>query len=101
MNAKAISQHYNRGDDFYLTFIDNQYRFYSHGFFKRPDETIEEASEHKLESMYDGLGLKRGMSLLDIGGGWGRVTQYCGTHSVHVTTLTIAEDSARYIRSLI
>ena len=44
--------------------------------------------------MVDGLGLNPGMRLLDIGGGWGAVTQHCGARGVHVTTLTIAEDSA-------
>ncbi|KAL1849971.1 hypothetical protein Plec18170_007067 [Paecilomyces lecythidis] len=101
MNAKAIGEHYDRGDDFYLTFIDKRFRFYSHGLFKEPGETIEEASEHKLESMYSSLGLQRGMRLLDIGGGWGGVTEYCGARGVHVTTLTLAKDSARYIRRLI
>ncbi|KAJ5675768.1 S-adenosyl-L-methionine-dependent methyltransferase [Penicillium macrosclerotiorum] len=101
MNAKAIGDHYSRGDDFYLTFIDKRFRFYSHGLFQRPDETIEEASEHKLESMFNGLGLKEGMRILDIGGGWGGITQYCGPRGVHVTTLTIAPDSARFIQRLI
>ncbi|KAF9891317.1 hypothetical protein FE257_004172 [Aspergillus nanangensis] len=101
MNAKAIGEHYGRGDDFYLTFIDKRFRFYSQGLFKHPGETLEEASEHKLESMFTGLGLKKGMRLLDIGGGWGGVTQYCGARGVHVTTLTIAPDSARFIQHLI
>lgn len=101
MNAKAIGDHYTRGDDFYLTFIDKRYRFYSQGLFKTPDETIEEASEHKLETMFSSLDLKPGMRLLDIGGGWGGVTQYCGARGVHVTTLTLTADSARYIQRLI
>jgi cyclopropane-fatty-acyl-phospholipid synthase len=101
MNAKAVGEHYSRGDDFYLTFIDKRFRFYSHGLFQNPEETIEEASEHKLESMYQGLGLKAGMRLLDIGGGWGGVTQYCGTRGIHVTTLTIAQDSQKFISRLI
>ncbi|KAH7068962.1 S-adenosyl-L-methionine-dependent methyltransferase [Paraphoma chrysanthemicola] len=100
MNAKAVGDHYSRGDDFYLTFIDKRFRFYSHGLFQKPDETIEEASEHKLESMYQGLGLKPGMRLLDIGGGWGGVTEYCGARGVHVTTLTIAKDSHKFARSV-
>ncbi len=101
VNKKAIQEHYNYGDDFYLTFIDSKYRFYSHGLFHSDDETLEQASEHKLETMYEALELKPGMRLLDIGGGWGGVTQYCGSRGVHVTTLTIAADSYNYISNLI
>ncbi|KAJ5088386.1 S-adenosyl-L-methionine-dependent methyltransferase [Penicillium angulare] len=101
MNSKAIGDHYTRGDDFYLTFLDKQYRFYSQGLFKSPDESIEEASEHKLESMFNALDLKPGQRLLDIGGGWGGVTQYCGARGIHVTTLTLTADSARFIQRLI
>lgn len=101
MNSKAIGEHYSRGDDFYLTFIDKRFRFYSQGLFKHPDESIEEASEHKLESMFSSLDLKPGQRLLDIGGGWGGVTQYCGARGVHVTTLTLTADSARFIQRLI
>lgn len=70
VNKRAIAAHYSFGDDFYLIFIDNKYRFYSHGIFLSDDETLEQASEHKLESMYGALQLKPGMRLLDIGAGW-------------------------------
>jgi cyclopropane-fatty-acyl-phospholipid synthase len=101
MNARAINQHYSLGDDFYLSFIDRRYRFYSHGIFQSDDESLEEASEHKLESMFTSLGLEPGMRLLDIGAGWGGVTEYCGARGVHVTSVTLSEDSGRYIRRLI
>ncbi len=100
-NREAIESHYSLGDDFYLTFIDGRWRFYSHGLFHSEDESIEEASEHKLERMYSSLNLRPGMRLLDIGAGWGGVEQYCGTRGVHVTGLTIAPDSHRYISRLI
>ncbi|KAK2807878.1 hypothetical protein FQN50_005267 [Emmonsiellopsis sp. PD_5] len=101
MNSKAVTEHYGRGDDLYLTFLDKRFRVYSQGLFQRPDETIEEASEHKMETMFTSLGLKPGMRLIDIGGGWGGVTQYCGARGVHVTTLTLTEGSVRHIQRII
>jgi cyclopropane-fatty-acyl-phospholipid synthase len=101
VNKHAVAAHYSFGDDFYLTFIDSKYRFYSHGLFHSDDETLEQASEHKLESMYSALQLKPGMRLLDIGAGWGGVHQYCGPRGIHVTALTLAEDSYNYVDGLI
>src|SRR5262249_62321077 len=40
---------------------------------------------------------KPGMRLLDIGGGWGAAIKYCAPRGVHVTSLTVAGDSHRYI----
>ena len=100
-NKAVINHHYNRGNAFYLTFIDRRYRFYSHGIFASDSDTLEDASEQKLETMYNSLRLQPGMKLLDIGGGWGGVAEYCGRRGVHVTELTIAEDSYRFIKDLI
>ena len=69
--------------------------------FYSDDETLEQASEHKLESMYGALQSKPGMRLLDIGAGWGGVHQYCGPRGIHVTALTLTEDSYNYTDSLI
>ena len=101
VNAAAIAKHYTLGDDFYLSFIDRRYRYYSHCLFHHDEETLEEAAEHKLESMWNALGLEPGLRLLDIGGGWGGTTQYCGNRGVEVTSLTLVEESAAYIRRLI
>jgi cyclopropane-fatty-acyl-phospholipid synthase len=101
VNAAAIAKHYTLGDDFYLSFVDRRYRYYSHVLFQHDDETLEEAAEHKLESMFEALNLQPGMRLLDIGGGWGGTTEYCGHRGVEVTSLTLVEESAAYIRRLI
>ncbi|HEX7183050.1 MAG TPA: class I SAM-dependent methyltransferase [Thermoanaerobaculia bacterium] len=101
VNKKSIADHYSFGDDFYHSFIDTRYHFYSHCLFHSGDETLEEAAEHKLETMFRALELKPGMRLLDIGGGWGGVIRYCGPRGVHVTSLTLAEDSHRYISDVL
>lgn len=101
MNKKAIGFHYTLGDDFYLSFIDSRHRFYSHGIFESETESIEEASTHKLETMYNALRLKPGMRILDIGAGWGGAMEYCARRGVKYTGLTIAEDSYRFVSGLI
>jgi cyclopropane-fatty-acyl-phospholipid synthase len=101
VNRQSIRAHYQRGDELYLSFIDQRYRMYSQCIFQHPGESLEEASEHKLENMYKALELRPGMRLLDIGGGWGGVPEYCGTRGVKVTSLTLGEDSLRYIERLI
>jgi cyclopropane-fatty-acyl-phospholipid synthase len=99
VNARAASWHYSLGNDFYLTFLDDRYHFYSQCLFESDDESLETAAEHKLERMWEQLELRPGMRLLDIGGGWGGVVQYCGERGVHVTSLTLSKDSARFIRA--
>ncbi|PYH47152.1 S-adenosyl-L-methionine-dependent methyltransferase [Aspergillus saccharolyticus JOP 1030-1] len=105
MNAQSVSDHYGRGEDLFLTFIDTRYRFYTQGIFDQQEATgqrlsIEDASERKLERIFAALRLEAGMRVLDVGGGWGGVTQYCGAKGVHVTTLTLLESQARYVEQL-
>ncbi len=101
LNRKSISFHYDFGDGFYHSFLDTRYHFYSQGLFHDETETLEEASGHKLETLFAALRLEPGMRLLDIGGGWGGVTRYCAARGVHVTSLTLARDSYNYIRNLL
>ncbi len=58
INRRAIADHYSLGDDFYLSFTDRDYHFYSHCVFHDDAETLEQAAEHKLEQMFAALQLK-------------------------------------------
>jgi cyclopropane-fatty-acyl-phospholipid synthase len=100
-NRKAIDFHYQLGDDFYLSFLDTKYRIYTQGIFHRDDEPLEDAAEHKMEQAFHALGLEPGMRLLDIGAGWGCTEQYFGARGIHVTGLTIGEDSRQFVQRLI
>jgi cyclopropane-fatty-acyl-phospholipid synthase len=101
VNKQAIRHHYEFGEDFFLCFMDKGYRLYSHGFFESDTETLERACERKLEVMFDWTRMKPGMRVLDIGAGWGAVIRYCSPKGVHVTSLTLAEDSLRHITKMI
>ena len=101
LNKDAISRHYNFGHDFYLDFLAKKYPAYSQCVYPTGKETLQQATNIKLENMVRALGLKRGMRLLDIGGGWGCVPEYCCPRGIDVCSLTIADDSYDYIQALI
>ena len=101
LNKNAISRHYNFGHDFYLDFLAKKYPAYSQCIYPTGKETLQQATNIKLENMVRALELKRGMRLLDIGGGWGCVPEYCCPRGIDVTSITIADDSYDYIKNLI
>ncbi|KAG5942250.1 hypothetical protein E4U59_001243 [Claviceps monticola] len=100
-NFRFIRSHYGHDDSFYLSFLDKRYRLYSHALFKSSTDSLEDAAENKMEAIFSRLGLQEGMHILDIGGGWGGVAQYCASRGVRVTTITLAENGADYTRNLI
>lgn len=101
INQRSIAFHYNFGDDLYHSFLDTRYHFYSQVIFHDESDSLEQAAERKVEQISAALDLKPGMRLLDIGGGWGGMTRYFSPRGVHVTSLTLAPDSQRYITRLI
>lgn len=65
-----ISHHYDLGNDFYKLWLDRSMT-YSCGYFRRPDDSLEQAQEQKREHILAKLQLSKGQTLLDIGSGWG------------------------------
>jgi len=68
--AKEVSSHYDIGNDFYKLWLDDSLS-YSCAYFKNSDDTLKQAQVNKVLYILDKLYLKEGMSLLDIGCGWG------------------------------
>jgi cyclopropane-fatty-acyl-phospholipid synthase len=101
LNRQVIDRHYTLGNEFYFSFLDTRYRFYSHCLFHRDDEELEEAAEHKLETTFNALRLQPGMLLLDIGAGWGGTFQYCCPRGIRVTGITLFENSSNFVLDLI
>ena len=67
---REVSSHYDIGNDFYRLWLDETLS-YSCGYFKENDTTLYEAQCCKVERILEKLNLKEGMTLCDIGCGWG------------------------------
>lgn len=67
---QQVSSHYDLGNDFYALWLDKTMS-YSCAYFKNADDSLEDAQRQKVHHILDKLYLKKGMTLLDIGCGWG------------------------------
>ncbi|GAA0824225.1 class I SAM-dependent methyltransferase [Clostridium tertium] len=67
---EEVSYHYDIGNDFYKLWLDDTMS-YSCGYFKNPTDTLYDAQMNKVHHLLKKLNLKEGLTLLDIGCGWG------------------------------
>ncbi|WP_411177240.1 cyclopropane fatty acyl phospholipid synthase (plasmid) [Klebsiella oxytoca] len=82
-------EHYDLGNDLFSEMLD-PFMQYSCGYWKDA-ETLEEAQVNKLKLICEKLNLQKGMSLLDIGCGWGGLAEYAArNYGVDVTGITIS-----------
>jgi cyclopropane-fatty-acyl-phospholipid synthase len=87
-----IQVHYDLSDDFFGLFQDPT-RTYSCAYFEREDMTLEEAQIAKVDLNLDKLDLRPGMTLLDIGCGWGTpMKRAVERYDVNVVGLTLSKN---------
>lgn len=86
-------QHYDVGNDLYRRMLDTRMN-YSCGYWKDAT-TLEEAQEAKLDLLCRKLRLEPGMTLLDIGCGWGGMAKFATEkYGVSVVGVTISKEQA-------
>jgi cyclopropane-fatty-acyl-phospholipid synthase len=89
---RNIAAHYDLGNDFYRTFLDETMT-YSSAVFAAPDQSLADAQRNKYRRMAEGAGLVRGQHVLEIGTGWGGFALYAaGELGCRVTTVTISRE---------
>ncbi len=87
-----ISAHYDLGNDFYRTFLDETMT-YSSAVFASQDQSLADAQRNKYRLMAQGAGLVRGQHVLEIGTGWGGFALYAaGELGWRVTSVTISQE---------
>jgi cyclopropane-fatty-acyl-phospholipid synthase len=83
---------YDISDDFFALFLDPN-MVYTCAYFKNDDMTLEEAQLAKLDLALDKLNLEPGMTLLDVGCGWGgAVVRAVEKYDVNVIGITLSRN---------
>lgn len=93
-DRQAIAYHYDVSNDFYALWLDKR-MVYSCAYFLSPEESLDQAQEHKLEHICRKLRLRPGQRLLDIGCGWGGLVIYAAEkYGVEALGITLSQPQA-------
>ena len=96
-----MQAHYDLSDDFFRLFLDPT-QTYSCAYFERDDMTLEEAQVAKIDLSLGKLGLEPGMTLLDIGCGWGAtLNRALEKYDVNVVGLTLSRNQQSHVQQLL
>jgi cyclopropane fatty-acyl-phospholipid synthase-like methyltransferase len=93
-----IQAHYDLSDDFFRLFLDPT-QTYSCAYFERDDMTLHQAQVAKIDLSLGKLGLRSGMTLLDIGCGWGATMRRAiEKYDVNVIGLTLSKNQTAHVQ---
>lgn len=96
-----VRAHYDLSDEFFGLFQDPS-RTYSCAFFEREDMTLGEAQMAKIDLNLAKLDLQPGMTLLDVGCGWGSAMKRAiEKYDVNVVGLTLSKNQYAYSQGLL
>ncbi|MEU5158846.1 cyclopropane-fatty-acyl-phospholipid synthase family protein [Streptomyces sp. NPDC020875] len=97
-DARAISHHYDVGNDFYELLLGPS-MVYSCAYWGDGVATLEDAQTAKLDLVARKLGLSEGDRLLDVGSGWGSMAIHAAReYGARVTGVTLSREQAAYAR---
>ncbi len=92
-------RHYDTGNDLFTRMLDKRMN-YSCGYWKDA-KTLDEAQEAKLELICKKINIREGMSILDIGCGWGGFAKYAAEkYDAKVTGITVSEEQIALAKEL-
>ncbi|OCB25739.1 cyclopropane mycolic acid synthase family methyltransferase, partial [Mycobacterium intracellulare] len=96
-----MQAHYDLSDDFFRLFLDPT-QTYSCAYFERDDMTLEQAQLAKIDLALGKLNLEPGMTLLDIGCGWGgALKRAVERYDVNVIGITLSRNQFEYSKKML
>ncbi len=88
-------RHYDIGNDLYAAMLDRR-MIYSCGYWAEAT-TLDQAQEAKLDLICRKVGLEPGMTVLDIGSGWGGFLKFAAErYGIEGVGITISKEQAAY-----
>lgn len=98
-SKQDIHAHYDLGNDFYRLWLDSKWMQYTCAYYSYAKASLEEAQDFKLDQVMRKLLLKKGMEVVEVGGGWGGLAIYLAKHAkVNVTSYNISHEQVSYAR---
>jgi cyclopropane-fatty-acyl-phospholipid synthase len=97
--AKNARHHYDVSTDLYRLFLDDNMQ-YSCAYFRDPErDTLEQAQHNKLVHIAAKLALKPGMTVAEIGSGWGGLAIHLAKHhGARVTAINVSPEQIKVAR---
>jgi cyclopropane-fatty-acyl-phospholipid synthase len=96
--AKNARDHYDHPAAFYALWLDETMS-YSCAYFSHPDEDLAAAQKNKLRHIAAKLRLAPGMTVAEIGSGWGALAIYLAqTCGVNVTAINVSPEQLAHAR---
>ena len=100
-SKKNIEAHYDLGNSFYKLWLDPSMS-YSSALFKEKTDDLKTAQLNKYKRILDGLNLKAGEHILEIGCGWGALALMAAKeYKAKVTCLTLSNEQFAYVQNLV
>ncbi len=94
-SKKNILAHYDLGNDFYKSWLDETMT-YSSGFFEGNSDNLKEAQNKKYKLILDTLNLPKNSSILEIGCGWGGFLEYASSVGYKIKGITISQEQFKF-----
>lgn len=99
-SRRNIADHYDLGNAFYRLWLD-QSLLYSSGIYTDDAASLESAQQEKLRRIIAALELGPGVSLLEIGCGWGALAMAAAATGAHVDAITISAEQLAEVQARI